>query len=75
MGKPPPEFYWEKHNHKYRFQISVDHMSEQDIDPRRVQKEVSFHFLRVPFGGKAYWGFLTEADLNDFKVLAKIPQK
>ena len=72
MGKAPSEHYWEKNQHNYPFQTSVDHFSEHDLDPRVVQQNVSFHFLRVPFSGKAYWGFMTEENLNQFKRLAKV---
>ncbi len=69
MGKPPAEFYWNKHNHKYPHQCTVAHMSPQDIDPRVVQRSVSFHFLRVPFNGEAHWGFTEEAHMHQFLSL------
>lgn len=75
MGVPKSEHYWNKNNHKYPFQITVKHMSEHDLDPRYVQQQVSFHFLRVPFNGEAHWGFNYQMDLDNFKVLAKIPPK
>ena len=70
MGKPPAEFYWDKHNHNYPHQCKVAHMSPQDMDPRKVQELVSFHFLRVPFNGEAHWGFKEEAHLKQFLLLA-----
>lgn len=69
MGKIPSEHYWDKNNYKYPYQCKVVHMSTEDVDPRKVQEKVSFHFLRVPFNGEAHWGFETEANLNQFLVL------
>lgn len=75
MGKIPSEHYWEKNKDRYPHQIAVPHLSPQDIDPRRVQKEVDFYFIRVPFHGEAHWGFQSANHLESFKILAGIPQK
>ena len=75
MGKKPPEFYWDKNHHKYPFQVTVGHMSMQDVDPKIVQQRINFHFIRVPFDGSAHWGFTSQADLDGFKKLAGIAQK
>jgi hypothetical protein len=69
MGKAPSEHFWEKNKHRYPHQCEVVHFSPQDPDPRTVQQEVTFHFLRVPFDGKAHWGFLEERHLNQFLAL------
>ena len=71
MGKTPAEFYWDKNNHKYPHQCKVAHMSPQDLDPRVVQKEVNFYFLRVPFNGESHWGFQTEEHMIRFLTLVK----
>lgn len=70
MGKPPSEYFWSKHNHKFPHQCKVKHMSPQDIDPREVQKTISFHFLRVPFDGEAHWGFQEEQHLTQFLLMS-----
>lgn len=72
MGLPAPQHYWKIHNAKYPFQVTVPHMSAQDPKPSEVQKRINFNFLRVPFNGKAHWGFLSEADLAKFKLLYDI---
>lgn len=72
MGLSPPEHYWKIHNAKFPFQVTVPHMSAQDPKPDEVQKAVAFNFLRVPFDGKAHWGFLSQSDLNKFKFLYQI---
>lgn len=71
MGLHPSEHYWAKHNHRYPYQCTFPHRSPQDMDPRRVQELVSFHFLRVPFNGQAHWGFKEEHHLNQFLELVK----
>lgn len=72
MGKRPPGHYWSVHNQEYPFQIEVPHMSAYDVDPRKVQKEVTFNFLRVPFDGMAHWGFKSQENLDAFKKFAGI---
>lgn len=67
MSKVSSEQYWNRHKNEYPFQISVKHMSNLDPDPRQVQIDVTFHFLRVPFNGEAHWGFKKEGDLDEFK--------
>ena len=74
MGKPKPEYFWDKNNHKFPFQCEVPHMSQQDLDPRYVQERISFHFMRVPFDKVAHWGFLSQVHLDAFKKLAGIPK-
>ena len=69
MGKHPSEHFWDKNHHKYPFQVTVGHMSPEDIDPRLVQRKVAFHFLRVPFDGRAHWGFEQQSDLDAFKKI------
>lgn len=75
MGKPPSEYYWDKNNHRFPFQVTVGHKTPQDPDPRIVQEKVCFHFIRVPFNREAHWGFDTQDNLEKFKRLARIGQK
>lgn len=61
------EHYWAVHSVRYPHQVIVPHMSAQDPKPGAVFAVIGSDFLRVPFGGLAYWGFETAAALKMFK--------
>lgn len=66
------KWYWLENSREYPFQVEVAHMSPQDIDPRRYANMTKDYFLRVPFNGKAHWGFKTQQALDNFKRAARV---
>lgn len=66
------EQYWNKRRSYYPFQVVVDHMSDQDVNPARFATMTRKDFLRVPFDGKAHWGFKDAESLRFFKSVAGV---
>lgn len=64
--------YWELKKIDYPFRLEVDHMSAQDLDPKYYSRLSRGHFLRVPFDGKAHWGFRTHEEMVHFQNVAGI---
>lgn len=50
--------------------ITVDYMSPQDIDPKRVSRIITRNFKRVPFDRQTHFAFASELDLFKFKRIA-----
>lgn len=65
------ERYWLLNREKYKYFATVEHMSAFDLDPRAFQRQTRLEFLRVPFGGKAYWAFETEYQLRLFETMGR----
>lgn len=66
------KLYWDKHKHLYPFQVQVPHKSEQDLDPREVNRILGNQFLRVPVDGIAHWGFETARARDWFQIQAGV---
>ena len=76
-GAEPPENpkgrnYFAMISRDYPFNIEVDYMSPQDVDPRKVNRQITYDFKRVPFDRKTHFAFAREQDLVKFKRLAGI---
>lgn len=66
------EQYWDKHKEFYPHRTEVLHMSKEDLDPRTFSRMTNEDFLRVPFNGKAYWGFKTAKTLKLFETQGRL---
>lgn len=65
------EAFWWRNCRKFPFKIDVPHMAKEDVDPRKFALHTRRNFLRVPFGGKAWWAFETYEQLEMFKLLGQ----
>jgi hypothetical protein len=59
--------YWEMVKDAYPHFVAVKHMSDQDMDPRKVSRRITYDFKRVTFGGMSYFGFMHQRHLEQFK--------
>lgn len=64
--------YWALIQNDYPHQVTVDYMSAQDLDPRKVGRLITQNFKRVPFDRKTHFAFASELDLFKFKRMAGI---
>lgn len=69
---PGGKAYWDRVQHMYPFQITVEYFSSEDMDPRLVSRQITPHFTRVTFGGKSHFGFIRREHLETFKKMRGI---